>query len=212
MKSNIDLEANKAIKINKTPICKHCKKKGHLESKCFIKYPELRPNNNNKGTNSKKSKQKDSNKRGNGSTNNKTEATKAIISAFSINQYKIDVDTEIDHNTAYFTYSYRDKLVLDSSATEHYTPNKDWLLDYKDVSNKSILIANSDKVPIKGIGNIPVLIGNKEVLITNVSYIPSIKTTLISPKELTKKGWLVLFKDDKAIASNKACNLRFEAS
>jgi hypothetical protein len=67
-------------------------------------------------------------------------------------------------------------------------------------------------VPIKGIGNIPVLIGNKEVLITNVSYIPSIKTTLISPKELTKKGWLVLFKDDKAITSNKACNLRFEAS
>jgi hypothetical protein len=193
MKSNVDLEANKATKINKTPICKHWKKKGHLESKCFIKYPELRPNNNNnnnnnKGTNSKKSKQKDSNKKGNGSTNNKTEATKAIMSAFSDDQCctsELDVDTEIDPNTAYFTYSNRDKLVLDSGATEHYTPNKDWLLDYKDVSNKSILIANGDRVPIKGIGNIPVLIGDKEVLITNVSYIPSIKTTLISPKELT---------------------------
>ena len=60
---------------------------------------------------------------------------------------------------------------------------------------------------IKGIGNIPVLIGNREVLITGVNYIPSLKTTLISSNELTKKGWSILFKDTKAMISHDQAKL-----
>src|SRR6266536_5213953 len=42
--SNIELGANKATKYrnNKLPYYKHYNKQGHLESKYFIKYPELR--------------------------------------------------------------------------------------------------------------------------------------------------------------------------
>ncbi|CZS91992.1 uncharacterized protein RCO7_09142 [Rhynchosporium graminicola] len=57
---------------------------------------------------------------------------------------------------AYATiYNYR--IVLDSSASEHYTPNKSWLLDYKPVSKKSITIANSDILPIIDRGDIPII-------------------------------------------------------
>ena len=31
----------------------------------------------------------------------------------------------------------KNKLVLDSGATEHFTPNKDWLVNYQKVYNKS---------------------------------------------------------------------------
>jgi hypothetical protein len=65
---------------------------------------------------------------------------------------------------------------------------------------------------IKGIGDISVFINNKEVLIKNVNYIPNIKTILISSNELTKKGWLILFKDAKAIISHKETKLQLIAN
>ena len=45
------------------------------------------------------------------------------------------------------------KLILDSGASEHYTPIKEWLINYKIVLNKTIIIANGTKVPIIGIGD-----------------------------------------------------------
>ncbi len=69
------------------------------------------------------------------------------------------------------------KLILDSGASEHYTPIKEWLIDYKEVLNRTIIIANGTKVPIKGVGNIPIILGGKGVLIKDVYYIPSLKTT-----------------------------------
>jgi len=49
-------------------------------------------------------------------------------------------------------------LILDLGALEHYTPYKDYLLDYKLISNKSVIIANGVRLPIKGIGHIPIII------------------------------------------------------
>jgi HKD family nuclease len=49
------------------------------------------------------------------------------------------------------------KLVLDSGASEHFTPNKEWLLNYEELSNKTIIVANSAKAAILGKGNIPLL-------------------------------------------------------
>jgi hypothetical protein len=79
-------------------------------------------------------------------------------------------------------------LILDSRASEHYTSYKDILLDYKLINNKSVIIANRIKLPIKDIGNIPVIINNKTLFIKNINYIPNIKTTLISSKELINKN------------------------
>ena len=185
--SNTDFEANKAIKPNKS-FCQYCNKKGHIEPKCFIKYPELKNNLFNKNKNKKDNKNPNNNK------DKKNESSRAIMSAFSV----------INGDSNY-------KLILDSGATEHYTPIKEWLLDYKIVLNKTIIIANGTKVPIKGVGNIPIIIGNKNILIKNVYYIPSLKTTLISSKELTNKGWNILFKDNIAELSNSKFNLNLKA-
>ena len=91
---------------------------------------------------------------------------------------------------SYFSKSndFQNKLILDLSTIEYYTLNKDWLLNYKPVYNKYIIIANSTKLLIKRVSNILVYINNQEVIIQNVNYIPNIKTTLISSNKLTKKG------------------------
>ncbi len=48
-------------------------------------------------------------------------------------------------------------------------------------------------MPILGIGNIPIIHNNSEIIIIEVNYIPSLKITLIKPRELTKKGWTINF-------------------
>lgn len=99
--------------------------------------------------------------------------------------------------------NYDNKLVLDSGASEHYTPNKNWLLNYKPISNKSITIANGDKMPVLGIGDIPIKANNLEILIQKVNYIPSLNTTLISSRELTEKNWSINFNKTGAIIRHK---------
>ena len=89
-------------------------------------------------------------------------------------------------------YDIKPKLLLDSGASEHYTFNKDWLLNYKPIYNKSVTIANGQDLPVLGQGDIPIKVvynnNYKDILIKNVYYIPKLKATLISSKELTNKG------------------------
>ena len=95
---------------------------------------------------------------------------------------------KIDNYKNSSSYILRNKLILDSGASSHFTPNKDWLLNYKPISNKSVIIANGSRLAIKGIGEIPIILNNNEFYIQDVYYVPEIHTTLISSKELTSKG------------------------
>ena len=170
--SNIDLEANKANS-DKNSFCKHCKKKGYIESSCYKKYLELKPKPSSKKSKKDKKDLEDQ-------KDTKPESSQVIMNILA----------DSSDSLSYFSKSndFRNKLVLDSGATEHYTPNKDWLLSYKPVYNKYITVANGTKIPIKGTGNIPVYINNTEVNIIGVNYVPDIKTTLISSNKLAKKG------------------------
>jgi gag-polypeptide of LTR copia-type len=196
MTSNIDLEANKTTG---NPICRYCKKSGHLEATCYKKHPKLKPNNL-KTNKAKYKSNKDRSKKGINKAKEevqkelKTESSKAIMSAFSTLK-------EPSQN----------KPVLDSGATEHYSPKKEWLINYKEVYNKTITIADGSKVAVKGIGNMPIKVKEKNILIKNVYYIPTLHTTLISSKELTNKGWVILFKGNKAIISYKKYKLKIDA-
>ena len=73
-----------------------------------------------------------------------------------------------------------------------------------------IIIINSQKLPIIGTGDMPIIINNIKVLITGVNYIPNIKNTLISSKELTNKGWSIYFKNNIVIIQNN--NFTFKAN
>ena len=209
MNASQSLEANRATRA-KDSFCRHCKIRGHLEARCYKKYPELKPREPSSSSKPKKGSKEDPDS--DNDSSKKSKSTKVIMS--TIADSRVIEEVEKSSPTIYFSRSndFKNKLVLDSGATEHYTPNKDWLLDYKEVSNKSIVVANGDKIAVEGIGNIPIFIENKEVLISRVNYIPSIKTTLISSRELAKKGWETIFKDTRAIISHNKAKLKVVAN
>jgi hypothetical protein len=59
--------------------------------------------------------------------------------------------------------------------------------------------------PVIGQGDIPIKIANNsfytDVIIKGVFYMPGLKAILISSKELTNKGWVIIFKPQKAVVS-----------
>jgi len=79
-------------------------------------------------------------------------------------------------------------FILDLGVSKYYMPNKKWLINYKIIENKSLIIANSNKLIAKGKENIFIIINNREILIKDIYYYSAIETTLISFKELTNKG------------------------
>jgi len=182
-----DLELNKTttkFKSSQANIkyCKHCNRKGHLENQCYTKYPELRrPNNPIINSNSKKTikNQKTSKEESNKSNKDLNKATTS--SNIKQESPKVVMST-LGHS------SLNRGILLDSGASEHYTPYKEWLLNYKPINYKTIVIADSKRINIEGIGDIPIIINNRELIITKVNYVPSLKATLLSPKELVNKG------------------------
>ena len=207
---NSNLEANKVYKGNNNtkPFCKHCNKSGHLETRCYTKYPELK-NNSNSNSNSKNSnKSNRSNKKNKNKSNsdnsNSKESNKTLMLASTNKRTITNKNNSISYSISNFYTNSNNTIILDSGATEHFTPNKDWLLDYKPVNNRYITIANGTKLPLLGIGNIPILTSNnREILVTEVNYIPDLKTTLLSTRTLTNKGWNIEFNSKNAKIVNK---------
>ena len=81
-------------------------------------------------------------------------------------------------------------IIFDSGATDHYCLNKDWLINYKVLDNKtSINTATGEPCQILGYGDLPILADNNKILITHVYYVPKLKDILISEHELFLKRW-----------------------
>ncbi|CAL3962787.1 unnamed protein product [Diplocarpon coronariae] len=201
MGANADYKAqvNKAFAKTggKKNYCTHCKLSGHISEKCYKLHPELRPFNK-KANKAKESKS---------NSKPKNDSSKTLISA-----WKKDSTTSIVVNKAQDNSTPKEshlselsqitsidnmKFVLDSGATKHYSPNKNWLINYKPVFNKAITIANGESMPILGKGDIPIKTKKGlNLLIEGVNLVPSLNTTLISSRELTKKDWSIGFSRD----------------
>ncbi|CAL3964919.1 unnamed protein product [Diplocarpon coronariae] len=209
-------QANKAFaKIGgKKNYCTHYKLNGHISEKCYKLYPELRPFN--KKANKAKESKSNSSKTLISAWNKKAKEPKNDSNKTLISAWKKDSTTSIIVNKAQDNSTPKEshlselsqitsidnmKFVLDSRATKHYSPNKNWLINYKPVSNKAITIANGESMPILGKGDIPIKTKKGlNLLIEGVNLIPSLNITLISSRELTKKDYeeILVEWDEKA--------------
>jgi hypothetical protein len=135
-KANSIVKSRNNRKIAK--FCKFCKKSGHIEESCFKKYPELAPkrasNSNNKQYNFKEQKSLKNNE-------SKGSRSSLLYSSENINK--------------------KTSFIIDSGASEHYTPYKDWLDDYIEFK-KPIYIANNQSMQALGYGNISLILYNKD--------------------------------------------------
>jgi gag-polypeptide of LTR copia-type len=121
-----------------TKFCKFCKKSGHIEESCFKKYPELAPKRASNSDNKHfiKKEQKAS----------KSDESKGSRSTLLYSNESINKKTS---------------FIIDSGASEHYTPYKDWLDDYIEFK-KPIYIANNQSIQALGYGNIHLILYNKD--------------------------------------------------
>jgi hypothetical protein len=181
--------ANKVSKLSNA-FCSHCKLKGHLIDTCFKLHPELKPKKAKKGGKKSKDNNKGKSNNKDKKENKKDSSSGAVMMVSAINNNNNIQDI-------------KSKMVLDSGASEHYTHDKNWLLNIKPIINKSIKTASGQILPVLAQGNLPVLTPNgSNIIIKDVFYVPRLKFTLISSKELANKGWEILFKSNTAKISN----------
>lgn len=96
---------------------------------------------------------------------------------------------------------------IDSGASAHMTVNGDWLNNVKDPPKKQITVANNERIPIAGVGDLSmsVRIGKKSQLIDmeNVLHVPKLNANLFSVSQTVKKGNVVIFDINGCRITNK---------
>ena len=103
-------------------------------------------------------------------------------------------------------------FIIDSGATEHWTPYKEWLQGYK-TEKKTIYLANDTKIEAYGYGDIDITVYNERtrhnipITINRVYYSPEISYNLLSIKRIIEKGWNIIAKKDKMVISNSTITL-----
>lgn len=96
---------------------------------------------------------------------------------------------------------------LDSGASCHMSPQKEFFDDVKEVRNWNIESVDGTIISPKGVGNVDlcVNIGNKteEIILHDVLYMPNSKINLLSVGKITDKGSEVIFTKSKCIIRDK---------
>lgn len=98
------------------------------------------------------------------------------------------------------TQDSKNEWVLDSGCSFHMTPQKEELFDFKEHDGGKVLMANNTHCEVKGIAKIKICNSDgREVILTDVRYMPRISSNLISYGMLEKAGCSYTGEDYKII-------------
>lgn len=79
---------------------------------------------------------------------------------------------------------------LDTGCNNHMTGHKDWLIDFDSRVKSKVKFADNNTITAEGIGKIVIKRKNGEpAYVTDVLYVPSMKTNLLSLGQLLEKGF-----------------------
>ncbi|XP_039313822.1 uncharacterized protein LOC105196674 isoform X3 [Solenopsis invicta] len=82
---------------------------------------------------------------------------------------------------------------IDSGATIHLTNKKDWFQDFDEENGHSVAVASGQTLNFQGKGNVIISTKNGEKKISNVVYVPDLKTNLLSVSKMVNNGHVVVF-------------------
>ncbi|XP_010481078.1 PREDICTED: uncharacterized protein LOC104759901 [Camelina sativa] len=169
------------------PVCEHCKKVGHFKSRCWILHPHLRINRGGPSRGvllrahqvvvvgeTSTSKPNQQAVGGNGTA----------LAASSELVRRSDLDALIKalkeaSGKTFLALNKTKPLIVDSGASHHMISDSRLISDIKPAKG-NVVIANGEKVPVKGIGNLKLF--DKE---TKAFYMPNFTSNLLSVKRAT---------------------------
>ena len=107
------------------------------------------------------------------------------------------------------------KWLIDSGATRHMTPHKDWFVDMKPHQGV-VEFGNDEELPIVGRGTIRVVFAGRMQTMKDVLYVPGMGCNLLSIVALDRKGFETRFRDqgvkiiktstNKVVARGQVCH------
>ena len=178
--------------------CGNCKKKGHTDKDCFApgggKEGEA-PEWWKKKFGSEKGKEKETKgKTANVAEEKEKESTEENY-AFLIDTDNIALVCTSDfHEEALKTGISSQSIIIDCGASSHFTPDRDKLIDYQELTSLPIRAADGRTFSAHGRSNMKILLpmgkGKKPtpVTLTNVYYSPHLAFTLVSCTRMTRLG------------------------
>ncbi|KAJ7538885.1 hypothetical protein O6H91_11G067400 [Diphasiastrum complanatum] len=94
---------------------------------------------------------------------------------------------------------------IDSGATQHMTPHREWFTQFEDSGvNAHVKLGDNSSYDIKGRGTVRVHLPSGDIgEIKNVLYVPSLKKNLLSVSAITKQNMKVDYDDQKCLIKNK---------
>lgn len=181
--------------------CMHCGKTNHPAAKCWQKYPEQK-------------KEYDDKRRGRANVAQASQSSPSshhppsrddglyfcVRNAVSSSALAASSTTD--------TVSYRPSdgvkgMFVDSGASYHYVPHREWLTDFVPVKDHYVSLADSSRHPVLGIGTLRAIVnvpGKGKVVRTfsPVHCVPRLDTCLLSVKVLTEsdRGLTAVFYGD----------------
>ncbi|KAI3655581.1 hypothetical protein MP638_002655, partial [Amoeboaphelidium occidentale] len=170
-------------KCPKAPKCDHCQKKGHDESKCWIKHPELRK--------SKSPSSKDNNN----SAEPNHEANFAVA--------YMTMTPNILHASPHSFY-------VDSGSSIHLVNDLSLLHNVKN-TEYSIATANNQSIKGTQLGSLVLELNNERITLNNVVFAKKLSNNLISVGQLLRQGFTVEFNKDHCIigtAKNRKVSIK----
>lgn len=167
----------------RTMVCDHCKKKGHIKDKCWILHPHLKPS---KWKEPRANYSNDATEVHNqtGSSARPFDGEGSALAASSQFVRRSDLDALIkalkdSSGISLHALNKHKSLIVDSGASHHMISDKN-LINNIEPALGHVVIANGEKVPIKGIGDLRLF--DKE---SKCFYMPTFTSNLLSVKKAT---------------------------
>jgi len=91
---------------------------------------------------------------------------------------------------------FKDQWYLDSGCSSHMSGRKDWFVNIKPSMKNMVKFANDNTLAAEGVGDVLIMRKDgKRSVISNVLYIPGMKSNLLSIGQLVEKNYKVSIED-----------------